>query len=352
MLSNCGHDENGRYSYGQAGDQTGTEWQIIPWYFYNGGDESEDKGWNYVLRHPNARVRYYISEFAKQAAQNNNIGYDQNERYTFWDQLTRIGFYPMNIKTPCETDCSAGVLAICKAVGYVVGDGALQSISPYGYTGNERQILVAAGFQALNAEKYLTSDQYLFAGDILLNTVNHTCISVTDGIMVKPEPVVDENFYLKTKTVYKGEKNIYVYRGKLLLKARGYFKGTLNWVFDKELKEAVKAFQKKAGLVQTGSLNQKTWATLLGLERRKKDGYWIVNPVCEGHMGNKSVLLCQEIMKGLGYWNGSLNWNWKKGDGLREAVIKIQKEGKLKVNGCFDKTTAEYLLGEHAKKSK
>ena len=29
MISNCGHDENGRYSGGKAGDQTGTEWQVI-----------------------------------------------------------------------------------------------------------------------------------------------------------------------------------------------------------------------------------------------------------------------------------------------------------------------------------
>ena len=32
MISNCGHDENGRYSGGKAGDQTGTEWQVINWY--------------------------------------------------------------------------------------------------------------------------------------------------------------------------------------------------------------------------------------------------------------------------------------------------------------------------------
>lgn len=27
MISNCGHDERGKYSGGKAGDQTGTEWQ-------------------------------------------------------------------------------------------------------------------------------------------------------------------------------------------------------------------------------------------------------------------------------------------------------------------------------------
>lgn len=28
MISNCGYDENGKYSGGAAGDQTGAEWEI------------------------------------------------------------------------------------------------------------------------------------------------------------------------------------------------------------------------------------------------------------------------------------------------------------------------------------
>ena len=41
MISNSGSDENGKYSGGQAGDQTGKEWQIRSWY---------NRPWNYVLR--------------------------------------------------------------------------------------------------------------------------------------------------------------------------------------------------------------------------------------------------------------------------------------------------------------
>ena len=52
MISNCGHDENGRYSGGKAGDQTGTEWQVINWY---------SRPWKCVLRHPDAVVPgYYL----------------------------------------------------------------------------------------------------------------------------------------------------------------------------------------------------------------------------------------------------------------------------------------------------
>ena len=54
-ISNCGHDENGKYAGGVAGDQTGAEWAIIPWY---------NRPWNCVLRHPDERVRMKIAEMA------------------------------------------------------------------------------------------------------------------------------------------------------------------------------------------------------------------------------------------------------------------------------------------------
>lgn len=61
MLSNCGHDSRGQYSGDVAGDQGG-EWALVNWYNYPYG------GWNYILRHPSSAVRYYIKEFAIQAA--------------------------------------------------------------------------------------------------------------------------------------------------------------------------------------------------------------------------------------------------------------------------------------------
>ena len=53
MISNCGHDERGKYSGGKAGDQTGTEWQVINWY---------NRPWKCVLRHPNAATRKLIAQ--------------------------------------------------------------------------------------------------------------------------------------------------------------------------------------------------------------------------------------------------------------------------------------------------
>lgn len=177
MIANSGHDERGKYSGGAAGDQTGQEWQIQPWY---------SRPWNYVLRYPDGNVRNIIATLAEEAAQNDRIGYDQNQRTTFWGQLQKVGYHPAKITQPCEADCSAGVAAIVKAAGYLSGVRALQLVSADMYTGNERSALQQAGFEVLTNKKYLASDEYLLRGDILLYEYHHTCINLTDGAKAHP----------------------------------------------------------------------------------------------------------------------------------------------------------------------
>ena len=121
MIANSGHDENGKYSGGRAGDQTGREWAVIPWY---------SRPWDTVLRHPDEKVRLMIVYLAKSAARNDLIGYNQAKRTTFWRELSRSGYDPLRITTPCDADCSAGVAAIVKAAGYRLGNQALQGVSP------------------------------------------------------------------------------------------------------------------------------------------------------------------------------------------------------------------------------
>lgn len=178
MISNSGHDENGKYSGGKAGDQTGTEWQIISWY---------DRPWNVVLRYPNRTVAQKFADKAAAAAKNNNIGYDQNQRTTFWTQLAAAGYDPAKITVPCEGDCSAGVAAIIKATGYELNIEDLKNVSKDSYTGNLRSVLTKAGFQALTDSKYRTSDAYLMPGDVLLYEGHHTAINLDYGAKAKPE---------------------------------------------------------------------------------------------------------------------------------------------------------------------
>lgn len=172
MISNCGHDENNRYSGGKAGDQTGKEWQLINWY---------NRPWKCVLRHPDAKVRSMIASMAKAAAVNNKIGYDQSKRGTFWEHLKASNYDPAKITIACEADCSSGVAAIVKGAGYRLGIDKLKNVSTACYTGNLRAALKAAGFEVLTDSKYLTSDAYLLAGDILLNDGAHTATNLTDG---------------------------------------------------------------------------------------------------------------------------------------------------------------------------
>ena len=174
-ISNCGSDERDCLKGGIAGDQTGKEWRIRNW--YNGN-------WNVVLHHSDKATRNLIAEMARKAAENDLIGYDQNERLTFWKHLKASNYDPAKITVACEADCSSGVGAIVKGAGYRLGDVQMQNVSPDIYTGNERTALKSAGFKERTASKYLTSDTYLFAGDILLREGHHTAINLTNGIHV------------------------------------------------------------------------------------------------------------------------------------------------------------------------
>lgn len=186
MIANSGSDENGRYKGGKAGDQTGTEWNIRSWY---------NRPWNCVLHHPDPAVRSDIALLATHAANNDLIGYDQDERWTFWNALKAAKDYdPINIAVACEGDCSAGVAAIVKAVGYRKGIDALRNVNQNMTTHNMRAALEAAGFQVLTDAKYRESDKDIWAGDILLNDAHHVCINVTDGVNivheVKPKQLI------------------------------------------------------------------------------------------------------------------------------------------------------------------
>ena len=171
-ISNSGSDERGAYHGGSAGDQTGNEWCLRSWY---------NRPWDCVLRHPNEAVRLKIAELACAAALNNNIGYDQYQRDTYWNQLKANGYNPAKINVACEADWSAGVCANVKAVGYLLGIDALKNLSAT-YTGNMRSGFKNAGFTVLTDSKYLTSGKYLLPGDILLNDSAHTATNITKGV--------------------------------------------------------------------------------------------------------------------------------------------------------------------------
>ena len=169
LMSNCGHDGRGLYVGDIPGDQTGEEWCLCGWV---------DFGQNAVARHPDPHKRAMIADFAKKSAENDCVGYDQDDRLSFWHQLQVVGFDPSNIYEPCNADCSSGVAAILKSVGMLTDDELLFNIPAYMTTWYELLYLDAAGFIIYYDDSYTRTDENLLAGDIIIRADQHTNIVV------------------------------------------------------------------------------------------------------------------------------------------------------------------------------
>lgn len=254
MISNSGSDERGKYYGGKAGDQTGNEWNIRSWY---------NRPWNCVLRYPVRTVADKIAELARAAANNNHIGYDQWQRLTYWTELQKVNYDPSKIKTDCEADCSAGVIANVRACGYLFNIDALKNISAT-YTGNMRTGFKNAGFQVLTERKYLTSDKYLMPGDILLNDKSHTATQLDYGSAVAPVAPAKNPYPTPTVNVKKGMKGNNVKWVQWELKRLGYNLGAygIDGDFGSMTDTAVRQFQRKYGLEVDGIVGKNTRAKL------------------------------------------------------------------------------------------
>lgn len=251
-ISNSGTDERGKSTGGQAGDQNGKEWQLKPWY---------NRPWTVVLRHPDPQVRRLIAELGIEAALNDKIGYDQYQRTTYWAQLQAAGYRPSNIKTACEEDCTAGVTANIKAVGYLLDLPKLQSISVDTYSGNMKSRFKSAGFQVLTGSAYTTGTAYLLPGDILLYEGHHAATNVTRGNKAQgdvadstPAPVEPHVWRLGDRILKNGMEGEDVKDLQTMLIEAGYPCGTCgaDGEFGDATEMAVRSFQAKAHLTVDG----------------------------------------------------------------------------------------------------
>ncbi len=178
MIWNSGHDERGRYSGGEPGDQSGTECYVREWY---------SSPWDCVLRWPDQALAAEAAELGRHAAANDAIGYCQAHRNTFYERLSETGTWdPADISTPCEGDCCRDCTTVWQAVGERHGVGALKALDPdpYGdttYTANARQRYEAAGFQVLTGDFFTASDAHLLPGDCLLNERVHMAMQLDVG---------------------------------------------------------------------------------------------------------------------------------------------------------------------------
>lgn len=239
-MSNCGHDENGRYHGGKAGDQTGTEWYLRAWYSYP---------WNYIIRWKDRTLGNLFANLSVEAANNNLIGYDQYQRDTFWAHLKASNYRPSKITIACETDCSAGTIALIKAVGYLKGIPELQKCNAT-YTGDMMNYFRSANGQkyfTILTGKYLTNSSYAMRGDINLNTAHHVNITVDNGVNCGLTSSTSSTSTTPTNTknyLTVGDKGDAVKTLQTKLNKVGY-KLTVDGIYGDNTLKAVKSFQDK-----------------------------------------------------------------------------------------------------------
>lgn len=321
-ISNSGHDERGKYSGGKAGDQTGTEWAIIPWY---------SRPWNVVLRYPDRKVGNVIATLAIYAAQNNLIGYNQNNRTSYWKHLKNSNFDPRQITIACNDDCSAGVAANVKATGYILGISALKNVSEDNYTGSLRKALTNAGFVALTDSKYLNGYDYLLSGDILLYEGHHTATNLGVGKYAASSTNGSNNYSLlkvgSTGTAVKTLQNN--------LNTLGYNCGIADGIFGTNTKNAVKAFQKNQNIEVDGIVGSVTAARISAALANENDSL-----LKYGSLGD-AVRNIQSSLNAIGYSAGSADGIY--GRNTESAVKNFQKTYGLEVDGIVGKETLAKL---------
>lgn len=161
--------ETGHARNNKAGDQTGLEVKIGRWYYFRQ---------DFVLRFKDRSKAKKAAQICRGIANNSNVGYDQEDRTTLYQELARVGWDPARITKPVETDCSAMVAAIVNAVGIKVSKDL--------WTGNMRAALYGTGaFYLYAGSAYTESDRLLMTGDVILNEASHVIMALEDGPGVK-----------------------------------------------------------------------------------------------------------------------------------------------------------------------
>lgn len=167
-------DENGKLVNGKAGDQTGKEVSTQEFYVHS-------KGWN-IIRPKSIDHAKGISEAMLAACNNNNIGYDQNQRLGIIN-------HGIGAKIPTECDCSSLVRqCVREATGKDPGDFT---------TGNEVAVLQKTGLFEKEITFVNQEKTPVYDGDILVTkTKGHTVIVISGNSRKKTE--------IKNKFEYNG----------------------------------------------------------------------------------------------------------------------------------------------------
>ena len=123
------------------------------------------------------------------------------------------------------------------------------------------------------------------------------------------------------------------------LKKLNYYNGAINGIFNSELRDAVKAFQNKNGLIADGAIGATT-AELLMSDEAQPSSYSLGD---SGDMGKK----IQQRLVELKYMTGATGYF---GENTETAVKRFQTINGLKADGKIGEKTLEVLFSDGAKK--
>ena len=328
MISNCGHDENRKYTGGKPGDQKGDEWAIIPWY---------SRPWTCVLRHPDPAVRKAIAKKARAAANNNKIGYCQGHRLTYWEHLKASDYDPSQITVACEADCSSGVSANIRAAGILLKNEELQKIPVSCTTRNLKPQCDEHGFDVLTDKKYLTSPDYLLEGDILLCEGHHVATNLSTGSKAGGASEKDETETtskpgkLPDSNVKKGQKWLNCNYGSKLQKYIGK-KLEVDGIYGSGSRAAAICIWKDVVNRKYGTKLDPSNKNFLGSCKKAAKKATIK----KGASGT-FVYLAEFILSAKGFYFGAMDASF--GSGLTASVKSFQKEKGLTADGVIGPNT-------------
>lgn len=257
-IAHASIDENGKIKGGAAGDQTGKEVCIRTWY---------NKPWDYVLRLKNELVRKQFANNMIDMANNNNIGYDQNQRNGILTQAIKVDFDFSKIKTKCECDCSSSITAaVLGAIYKVLGEEKYEEAYKVLYAGKNCRTTstLRSGLNTLkmitvfSGKDHIASTDKAVYGDIYISEGHHVVCYIDNGKKMSLTKGYTGTF--PTGTLRKGSKGTQVKRLQNFLNWYGNYGLAVDGSFGTKTQTAVKAFQKATGLTVDGVFGPKSLA--------------------------------------------------------------------------------------------
>lgn len=234
--------DNGRNGRAQAGDQTGKEVCIRTFY---------KKPWVYLLRCKDKDKAEVMAQACESICNNHCVGYDQSQRLTLHNELSRLGFDYRKLTTPCECDCSSLMTVCAECAGIMIQyPGGNAPV-----TANMVKLFEKTGLFDVITEG-VNDEHNLKRGDILVGPPNtHTVMVLDNGT---PQHIQSR------RTLKKGMVGSDVVYLQQILREQLYDLG--KWGCDghygAQTEKAIKQFQRDHGLEPDGITGVKTWTML------------------------------------------------------------------------------------------